>query len=52
MIGKDIEALCIFCVEAVVCSTSYAERHFESVYNDIGNQTEEEQRELISSQLG
>ena len=51
VIEKDNKALCIFCLETVVCRTSSVKRHFESVDDNINNKTEEEQRELINSKL-
>ena len=49
VIENDNKALCIFCLESVVCRKSSVKRHFESVHNDICNEAEVEQRELISS---
>ena len=49
VIEKDNKALCIFCLEKVVCRTSSVKRHFESFHNNINKKTKEEKRELINS---
>ena len=51
VIEKDNKALCIFCLEKVVCRTSFVKRHFESDHNKINKKTREEKRELINSEL-
>ncbi|KAL7634403.1 UNVERIFIED_CONTAM: hypothetical protein RMT77_014780 [Armadillidium vulgare] len=52
MVEKGNKALCIFCSETVVCRTSSVKRHFECVHKNLSSKPEEEQRMLISLELG